>query len=154
MPRVKIRFALAGLSLAAAALAGCSDDPAAPAASNAAAPPPATSAAAAAPSSPAAPSPVTAPSSCPVTAATLEKAFKANAQIADAIVLGKGFKDVSCYAGWATASAQPTNLEAAVVLFKYDAAKKTWAAVSGGTDGVCRDKVPADIATHLKGCQN
>jgi hypothetical protein len=155
MPRVKMRFALPACSaLAAVALTGCSDEPTptTPSASNPAAAP-ATSAATV-PSSAAAASPAAAASSCPVTAATLEKAFKANAVIADAIVLGKGFRDISCYAGWATAAAQPANLEAATVLFKYDTAKKTWAAISGGTDGVCRDRVPADIATHLKGCQN
>ncbi|WP_433216739.1 hypothetical protein ACQP00_08355 [Dactylosporangium sp. CS-047395] len=91
---------------------------------------------------------------CPVTVAALEKAFKANKEIADNILLGKGLKDASCYGGWATAVAQPLNMDAATVLFKYDAAKKTWAAVSGGTDGICRDTVPEDVATHLKGCQN
>jgi hypothetical protein len=150
MPRVKIRFAI--VALAATALAGCADDAATPSASDAAAAGP--SSPYTSPAAPSAGASPTVPSGCPVTAAVLEKAFKANAEIAGAIVLGKGLKDVSCYAGWATASAQPANLEGAVVLFRYDAAKKAWAAVSGGTDGVCRDTVPEDVATHLKGCQN
>ncbi|WP_433084559.1 hypothetical protein ACQP1P_08000 [Dactylosporangium sp. CA-052675] len=155
-----IRFALPVLMLAAAGLAGCSGgdaaESAAPPASNApvvptnASAPPSAAASSKAPAAGAS----GAASGCPVTAATLEKAFKANAEVAGAVVLGKGLKDVSCYGGWATASAQPANLEAAVVLFKYDAGKKTWAALSGGTDGVCRDTVPEDVATHLKGCQN
>ncbi|HTJ36579.1 MAG TPA: hypothetical protein VL738_25445 [Dactylosporangium sp.] len=155
--RIALPVALPSLLLATL-LAGCSDDEPVDSAAPAASAAPASSA-------PAAPS--TAPSSvapsakssaagggCPVTVATLEKAFKANPKVAAAIVLGKGLKDVSCYEGWATAVAQPTNLEPATVLFKYDSAKKAWAAVSGGTDGVCRDTVPEDVATHLKGCQN
>jgi hypothetical protein len=160
---VNIRFALPvalpSLLLAATALAGCSDSgtPAASAPATSSAAVPSTAAAtSAAPTSKAAAvdNASGAASGCPVTAAVLVKAFKANAEVAGAIVLGKGFKDISCYAGWATAVAQPTNLDPAVVLFKYDAAKKTWAARAGGTDGVCRDAVPNEVATHLKGCQN
>ncbi|WP_432987037.1 hypothetical protein [Dactylosporangium sp. CA-233914] len=153
---MKKRALLATLLLV---LAGCSDDETAESSAPASNPAVAPTSEAAAPSSAA---PSAAPSSkasgagsgCPVTAAALQKAFQANAEVASALVLGKGFKDISCYEGWATAVTQPTNLDAAVVLFKYDTAKKTWAAVIGGTDGVCRENVPADIATHLKGCQN
>jgi hypothetical protein len=162
MPHVKIRIlipvALPCL-LAATVLAGCSDDEPAQTAAPATTAAAASSAPAADPGSqPISAGPSGKPSAgaagCPVTAAALEKAFKANPRLAAAVVLGKGLKDVSCYDGWATAVAQPTNLEAATVLFKYDTAKKSWVAVSGGTDGVCRDAVPQDIATHLKGCQN
>src|SRR4051794_3572035 len=155
IPHVNIRFALPvaipSLLLAATALAGCSDSdtPAAsaPATSSAAAPTSAAATSAAPASKPAALDNASgAASGCPVTATVLEKAFKANAEVAGAIVLGKGFKDISCYAGWATAVAQPTNLDPAVVLFKYDAAKKVWAAKIGGTDGVCRGTVPDEIA--------
>ncbi|MEV8512844.1 hypothetical protein [Dactylosporangium sp. NPDC051484] len=163
--RIAVPVAVSGMLLATV-LAGCSDDT--PADSEAAATT-TTATSATAPSSAAAEASSEAPSSaspsakagsstatagCPVTAATLEKAFRANIKVASAVVLGKGLKDVSCHNGWATAVTQPTNLEPAVVLFKYDAAKKTWAALVGGTDGVCRDTVPADTATHLKGCQN
>ncbi|MFI5907391.1 hypothetical protein [Dactylosporangium sp. NPDC051541] len=160
--RFALPIALPSVLLAATALAGCADkdDPgtAAPPASTATAVVPVSEAA-----SPAAKASGKAPSGgvasgaaagCPVTAAVLEKAFKANKEIADNILLGKGLKDVSCYGGWATATATPENMDQAVVLFKYDAAKKTWAAVIGGTDGVCRDRVPEAVATHLKGCQN
>jgi hypothetical protein len=157
MPRV-IRRVLIPTAFVAVALAGCSDAPAdtAAAATSVAAAP--SSAAAlpvsAPPSTPAPPSAGPSAAGCPVTAAALEKAFKANAKVADALVLGKGLTNVSCYQGYATASTQPTNVDVAVVLFRYDTAKKVWTAVGGGTDGVCRDAVPDAIATHLKGCQN
>ncbi|MER7281431.1 hypothetical protein ABT369_44045 [Dactylosporangium sp. NPDC000244] len=161
---MNIRFALPVwlpvFLLAAAGLAGCSDgnaaESAAPPASNAPVVPTYTSPAPSAGASSKAPAAGAsgAASGCPVTAAVLQKAFQGNAEVAGALVLGKGLKDISCYAGWATAVTQPTNLDPAVVLFKYDAAKKTWAAVIGGTDGVCRETVPEDVATHLKGCQN
>ncbi|MFD0581827.1 hypothetical protein [Dactylosporangium darangshiense] len=151
--RIALPVALPSLLLATL-LAGCSDDEPVDSAAPAASAAPASSAPAAAPSSAAPSAKSSAAGGCPATVATLEKAFKANPKVAAAIVLGKGLKDVSCYEGWATAVAQPTNLEPATVLFKYDSAKKAWAAVSGGTDGVCRDTVPEDVATHLKGCQN
>lgn len=163
MPHVNTRIALAfaaPLAIAALTMAGCSDDdasdPGIPPASIAAANTPASTytSPAAGPSSKAASAAASAGTGCPVTAATLEKAFKANPEIASALVLGKGLKDVSCYGGWATASTQPTNVDVAVVVFQYDAAKKTWKAVNGGTDGPCRDIVPEAAATHLKGCQN
>ncbi|MFB9408108.1 hypothetical protein [Dactylosporangium matsuzakiense] len=159
--RFALPVALPGLLLAATALAGCADEAepitsAPPASTKAVVPVSEAASPPKAPSSKAASGGAAsgAASGCPVTAAVLEKAFKANKQVADAILLGKGFKDVSCYGGWATATATPENMDQAVVLFKYDAAKKTWAAVVGGTDGVCRDRVPDDVATHLKGCQN
>ncbi|MEV6929719.1 hypothetical protein AB0M46_35230 [Dactylosporangium sp. NPDC051485] len=157
--RIAMSAAVPALLLSAA-LAGCSDDTT----DDSAAPPaqaPSSAAAAASSNAPssAAPSAKTsaktsAAAGCPVTAAVLEKAFKANAEVAGALVLGKGLTNVSCYQGWATAVTQPTNVDTAVVLFKYDTAKKAWAALIGGTDGVCRDTVPADVATHLAGCQN
>ncbi|MER7002660.1 hypothetical protein ABT297_06385 [Dactylosporangium sp. NPDC000555] len=158
--RIALPVAVSGMLLATV-LAGCSDDT--PVNDEAAATTSAAASSAAAVASSEAPGGASpsvkggssaATAGCPVNAATLEKAFRANAKVASAVVLGKGLKDVSCYGGWATAVTQPTNLEPAVVLFKYDAAKKTWAALVGGTDGVCRDNVPADAATHLKGCQN
>jgi hypothetical protein len=154
--RIALPVALAIL-LPATLLAGCSDDEPV----DTGAPAAATTAASAPSTKPSAPASSAAPSAkasgaggCPATAATLEKAFKASPKVAAALVLGKGLKDVSCYEGWATATTQPTNVDPAVVLFRFDAAKKSWTAVAGGTDGVCQDAVPADVATHLKGCQN
>ncbi|GAA2381581.1 hypothetical protein GCM10010170_089400 [Dactylosporangium salmoneum] len=147
--------------LLSAALAGCSDDStddtAAPAAPTSAAGPSSAAPSSAAPSAKTSSKTSAKPSAaggCPVTAAVLEKAYKANAEVAGALVLGKGLTNVSCYQGWATAQTQPTDVDQAVVLFQYDAAKKSWAALIGGTDGVCRDTVPEDVATHLAGCQN
>jgi hypothetical protein len=161
MPRVKTR-ALLPIAVAAIALAGCSsEDPADttaapsktasgnPASSGAAAP---SSAAAPSGAAPAKSSAAAAGGGCPVDAATLQKAFQANPEIAGAILLGKGFKDISCYQGWATALTQPEAMDTAVVLFRYDAAKRSWVAVTGGTDGVCQTGVPDGVRPHLKHC--
>ncbi|GAA3204626.1 hypothetical protein ACFO1B_42230 [Dactylosporangium siamense] len=145
--------ALLPIAVAAVALAGCSsEDPAdttaapAGAATSSAAPAAGTSSAAA-PSSAAATG-----GGCPVDATALQKAFQANAEVAGAIILGKGFKDISCYQGYATALTQPEAMDTAVVVFKYDPAKKTWAALIGGTDNVCENTVPAAIRPNLKHC--
>ena len=150
--------ALLPIAVAAIALAGCSSEdpadttaaPANTAASSAA--PAAGPSSAAAPSSAAPANSGVAGGGCPVDATTLQKAFQANAEVAGSILLGKGFKDISCYQGYATALTQPEAMDTAVVVFKYDAAKKTWAAVMGGTDGVCQANVPAEIRSHLKHC--
>jgi hypothetical protein len=152
--------ALLPIAVVAVALAGCSsEDPAdttaapAGAASSSAAPAAGTSSAAA-PSSAAPGKSSTAATGggCPVNETTLRKAFQANAEVAGAIILGKGFKDISCYQGYATALTQPEAMDTAVVVFKYDAAKKTWAALIGGTDNVCENTVPAAIRPNLKHC--
>jgi hypothetical protein len=155
---VKTR-ALIPIAVAAIALAGCSSEdpadttPAAADATSSAAPAAGTSSAAA-PSS-AAPGKSSAAAGgggCPVDATTLQKAFQANAEVAGAIILGKGFKDISCYQGYATALTQPEAMDTAVVVFKYDATQKTWAALIGGTDNVCQNTVPAAIRPKLKHC--
>ncbi|GAA2605762.1 hypothetical protein GCM10010399_40990 [Dactylosporangium fulvum] len=147
------------IAFVAVALAGCStDEPdtssAAPgnAAASSAAPSAAQSTAAAPSSAAPAGSGSAAAGGCPVDDATLRKAFQANAEVAGSIILGKGFKDISCYQGWATALTQPEQMDTAVVVFKYDSAKKSWAAVMGGTDNVCGANVPAAIQPHLKNC--
>lgn len=144
--------ALLPIAVAAIALAGCSsEDPAdttaAPANTAASSAAPAAGASSAAPASTGADG-----TGCPVESTTLQKAFQANAEVAGSVLLGKGFKDISCYQGYATALTQPEAMDTAVVVFKYDAAKKTWAAVMGGTDGVCQANVPAEIRSHLKNC--
>ena len=124
------------MAVAMVALAGCATDK--PTDTSAAPTTKAPSNAAPPSSAPASPAPSgSAGGGCPVDAATLKKAFQANAEVARVIVLGKGFKDISCYQGYATAKAQPENVEAAAVLFKYDTAKKSWVALRGGTDGAC-----------------
>ncbi|MEV0562922.1 hypothetical protein [Dactylosporangium sp. NPDC050588] len=149
--------ALLPIAVAAIALAGCSsEDPAdttaAPASTSTA--PAAGTSSAAAPSSaaPAASGSAATGGSCPVDAATLQKAFQANAEVAGAIILGKGFKDISCYQGYATALTQPEAMDTAVVVFKYDGTNKVWKALIGGTDNVCQDTVPASIRPKLKHC--
>lgn len=88
---------------------------------------------------------------CPVDATTLEKAFKANPDLANAIILGSGFSDITCYMDYATARANPVNMDRAMVLFAYDRGAGTWKALSGGTDLDCR-QAPATVIPHLPGC--
>ncbi|WP_238016115.1 hypothetical protein KZZ52_08310 [Dactylosporangium sp. AC04546] len=89
---------------------------------------------------------------CPVDSATLEKAFNANAKLSSDIVLGAGLTGISCVQDYATAKAQPTNVDPATVLFHYDATQKMWIALAGGTDGVCDNVVPQAIKAELKNC--
>ncbi|GAB3872720.1 hypothetical protein ACFPIJ_01940 [Dactylosporangium cerinum] len=89
---------------------------------------------------------------CPVDAATLEKAFVANLEVSNAVDIGKGLADISCADNWATAVTQPEAMDKATVLFQYDTTKKQWLALAGGTDGVCRSQVPADVVKKLKNC--
>ncbi len=153
MPRVMTR-ALLPIAVAAIALAGCSEDPAdttaAPTGAATSSAPAATAPSSAAPAASSAAAATG--GGCPVDAATLQKAFQANAEVAGAIILGKGFKDISCYQGYATALTQPEAMDTAVVVFRYDTAKKAWAAVMGGTDNVCQANVPAAIRPNLKHC--
>jgi hypothetical protein len=96
-------------------------------------------------------SPHVAKGGCPVSAATLEKAFKANPDLANAIVLGTGFSDITCYMDYATARANPANMDRAMVLFSYDSGSSTWKALTGGTDLNCR-QAPDTVTSHLPGC--
>jgi hypothetical protein len=96
-------------------------------------------------------SPRVAKGGCPVGATTLEKAFKANPDLANAIVLGTGFSDITCYMDFATARANPANMDRAMVLFAYDSGSGTWKALTGGTDLDCR-QAPATVISHLPGC--
>jgi hypothetical protein len=102
------------------------------------------------------PSPATPPvakAGCPVDATTLEAAFKANPELADAIILGSGLSDVTCYMDYATARTKPVNMDRAMVLFAYDPGAGTWKAISGGTDLDCR-QAPTTVISHLPGCHN
>jgi hypothetical protein len=95
--------------------------------------------------------PQAAKAGCPVDAATLGKAFKANPDLANAIILGSGFSDITCYMDFATARTNPVNMDRAMVLFAYDSGAGTWKAVSGGTDLDCR-QAPSTVVSHLPGC--
>jgi hypothetical protein len=145
---------LAGCVAATAALAltGCSDGPPK---DNGAAAAPTTEQSLLPQTGPAPTKPGASPQAgCPVDAATLEKAFVANLEVSNAVDIGTGLTDISCAQNWATARTQPEANDKATVLFQYDAAKKQWFAVAGGTDGVCtgKVKVPAEIAKLLKNC--
>jgi hypothetical protein len=113
--------------------------------------PSATPAATPSPVSTPSPTPQAAKAGCPVDAGTLEKAFKANPDLANAIILGSGFSDITCYLDYATARANPVNMDRAMVLFAYDSGAGTWKAVSGGTDLDC-GQAPTTVAAHLPGC--
>jgi hypothetical protein len=96
---------------------------------------------------------MTAPSAaCPVDAATLETAFKANAGLASAIVLGGGLINITCYQDYAVARTTPTNVDPALVLFVYEETTHTWTAVTAGTAVPCGQYVPAAAISHLPGC--
>jgi hypothetical protein len=88
---------------------------------------------------------------CPVDAATLEKAFNADAKLAADIQVGDGLTDISCVLDYATALTRPTGVDKATVLFHYDGTEKRWVALGGGTSNVC-DKVPADVRKQLRNC--
>ncbi len=150
---VKNRPLLFGTCLAAAAtfaLTACATDtpvaqsPTTPSIviSNTAAPAPAPTTA----------SPTAAPDGCPVDAATLEKAFKANADLAANVILGGGLVRITCYQGYAVAHTTPTEVDSALVLFIYNASTATWSAVTAGTAVPCGDFVPAAVVPHLPGC--
>jgi len=89
---------------------------------------------------------------CPVDTATLTQAFQANTSLAEAIVLGAGLRQVTCYQNYATALTTPSQVDAAAVLFRFDPATAAWTAVTGGTDVDCTGTVPADVIAHLPGC--
>ena len=67
-------------------------------------------------------------------------------------MLGSGFREVTCYQNYATAVATPSDVDAAAVVFRFDPATATWAAITGGTSIDCTGKVPADVIPHLPGC--
>jgi hypothetical protein len=99
--------------------------------------------------------PASAKQGCPVDASTLEQAFKANADLAGAIVLGGGLRKVTCYQDFAVAVTTPTEVDPATVLFSYDKAKGVWTAVTGGTAISCGEHgVPAAVISHLPGCRS
>jgi hypothetical protein len=89
---------------------------------------------------------------CPVNAATLETAFKANTALASAIVLGGGLDRITCYQNYAVAHTTPTTVDPAVVLFVYDPATRTWSAVTAGTAMSCGQYVPPAVIAQLPGC--
>ncbi|WP_238016116.1 hypothetical protein KZZ52_08305 [Dactylosporangium sp. AC04546] len=145
------------VALTAIALAGCSsEEPSTSTAAPASTAPSSAAPSSAAPSS-AAPSAPAASASvgkdgCPVDAATLKKAYEASKKVSEQVILGKGFAEISCYQGWATALTQPEQMDVAVVVFKYDTGKKSWTALVGGTDNPCRNLVPPTVQSKLKHC--
>ncbi len=149
---ISIRRAAPLLAVSVVALAaGCAgnDSGASSAPSATAAVTPTATPTAAASAPPATPEAVKA--GCPADAATLGKAFKANPELANAIILGSGFSDITCYMDYATARTNPVNMDRAMVLFGYDANTGTWKALSGGTDLDCR-QAPTTVVSHLPGC--
>ena len=90
---------------------------------------------------------------CPVTAATLMAALRANAKLHSALASPNEVKNPHCASGYAVATTVPiVQVEPALVVYAFDAKVGTWRAVNGGTDGVCEGTVPAAIAKQLPGC--
>ncbi|MGX7674703.1 hypothetical protein [Plantactinospora sp. DSM 117369] len=114
--------------------------------------PPAASATAAAPT----PSPTPAATDgCPVDAATLFTALKANRKLFAAVDAEiSGVRDPACHRGYATATTivPPERADPAWVVFAYDRDSATWTALAAGTDAVCTDLVPSDVIPRLPGC--
>ncbi|MGI5149215.1 hypothetical protein ACQEVC_23095 [Plantactinospora sp. CA-294935] len=114
--------------------------------------PPASSATATAPT----PSPTPAATDgCPVDAATLFAALKANRKLFAAVDAEiSGVRDPACHRGYATATTivPPERADPAWVVFEYDRDGATWTALGAGTDAVCTDLVPSDVIPRLPGC--
>jgi hypothetical protein len=90
---------------------------------------------------------------CPVTIETLLAAVRKNSGIYDNLAQPVGLEKPVCYHGYATARTTPVpNVDAATILFSYNAGTKAWAALNFGSSGVCTGKVPADVASHLPEC--
>ncbi|GIG92419.1 hypothetical protein [Plantactinospora endophytica] len=92
---------------------------------------------------------------CPVDAATLYTALKANRELTNALSAEMtGVRDPACHRGYATGTTivPLDKADPALVAFKYDRDSATWTALMAGTDGVCEDVVPADIIPKLPGC--
>ncbi|GAB3982644.1 hypothetical protein V1634_25805 [Plantactinospora veratri] len=110
----------------------------------------------AAPATTAAPTPTaTATDGCPVDAATLFAALKANGELYGAVDSQiSGLRDLACQRGYATATTivPPELVDPAFVLFRYDRDGATWRALVAGTDAICTDLVPADVIPRLPGC--
>lgn len=102
---------------------------------------------------PTSPAATAAKGGCPADKATLELALKANAPVADSIVLGSGLRDIVCFQTFAVARTTPDQVDAATVLFVYDQATAKWKAVTAGTAIDCTGKgVPAAAVAALPGC--
>ncbi|AVT31846.1 hypothetical protein C6361_22915 [Plantactinospora sp. BC1] len=138
---------LAGLVGLAALGSGCAGgEPAGTAGTS----PPAT------PATTAAPAPTATPTDgCPVDAATLFAALKANGELYGAVDTEiSGLRDLACLRGYATGTTivPPERVDPAFVLFRYDRDSATWRALVAGTDAICTDLVPADVIPRLPGC--
>ncbi|MFY1693365.1 hypothetical protein [Plantactinospora sp. WMMB782] len=140
---------IVGLALLAS---GCGDGEATGTAST----PPAAPTTAAAPTTSPAPSPTPAlRDGCPVDAAPLFAALKANRELFDAVNAEiSGVRDPACYRGYATATTiVPRGLvDPAFVLYEYDRDSATWKAINAGTHAICTDLVPRKLMFRLPGC--
>ncbi|MEQ4302042.1 hypothetical protein ABNF97_11735 [Plantactinospora sp. B6F1] len=144
------RLGLAGLLGLVVSVAGCAGEE--PAGTAGASPAGTATTAAATPS----PTPAST-DGCPVDAATLFAALKANREIYSALDPKiSGLRDLACYRGYATATTivPPELVDPAFVAFEYERDSATWTALTAGTDAICTDLVPTNVIPRLPGCVN
>jgi hypothetical protein len=90
---------------------------------------------------------------CPVTAATLYRALKADKSMWDRTATPTGLEKATCAEGYATAITIVKNVDPAGVLFKYDPATAAWKPLNLGSGGYCEGYVKQSLAQRLgNGC--
>jgi hypothetical protein len=121
-------------------------------AAHSAAPQPAVSSPAPSASSPA-PSTSASPTGCDVTADDLFAVLKAKPEAYTAVASPSGLRNLACVPGFAiaTTAANPSGLESARILFRYDSASNAWQVVTEGTGFDCTEHMSKQLATQL-GC--
>ncbi|XVV09308.1 hypothetical protein ACQP2X_31245 [Actinoplanes sp. CA-131856] len=92
---------------------------------------------------------------CPVSAAVLYKALRADKDMSARTTPTVALKNETCYQGYATAITivEGKNVQPAGVLFKYDTEARTWRPLNLGSGGYCEGYTSAAISKRLgNGC--
>ncbi|SNS00668.1 hypothetical protein [Actinoplanes regularis] len=139
---------------AAFAVAGCSSTSTTAAPTTAAAATPTTAAATAeasatpvASEATSAVKPAAADKGCPVSEATLLKAFRGS-DTAKALLPTETLSDIVCYQDYAIARTNPkSDIERPHVVYHFTGG--AWKVLDGGTGDYCKTGVPADVRSHL-----
>ncbi|MFF5076770.1 hypothetical protein ACFY36_06945 [Actinoplanes sp. NPDC000266] len=92
---------------------------------------------------------------CPVSAAVLYKALRADKDMSARTRPTVALKDETCYQGYATAITivEGKNVQPAGLLFEYDTEARTWRPLNLGSGGYCEGYTSAAISKRLgNGC--
>ncbi|SNY48813.1 hypothetical protein [Paractinoplanes atraurantiacus] len=92
---------------------------------------------------------------CPVSAAVLYKALRADKDMSARTKPTVALKDETCYQGYATAITivEGKNVQPAGVLFEYDTEARTWRPLNLGSGGYCEGYTSAAVSKRLgNGC--